>query len=600
MISTIRSDFLDRFEYLPELLKLYNTLKGDYLLPTMTEAGLRELIVYPARLADLQVDDGLVEAMVRDARGEPGALPLVESALAELWNEAQTHGSQRLSRAYYEQNNGVVGMLAKQADALIGSLGGRKQALDLLLALTRINEGGRHTRRRLLRADAVHEAGGGKQGEKVVQVLAGERKRQGSGQVGPLRLIVTDGETLTPSPSPGGRGEQEGGFVELVHEMLVRPSDRKDAQGRAIGYWPTLFNYVFDNRDRDYQRQQLQVDAQRWQERKRLGRWFGLAGWRDLRVFKHQRPRPESLEGRYLQRSRWVAWGQTAVLVGLLGVLAESAWWADQHKLPFSYALIKPLWTLGYAPPLPAMSEVIPPGKFTMGCVDGRDNAEELDKCENNSGATPAHEVTLTKSFQLGKYEVTFMEYDYYVWDQQRQGKQVDYPPDAGFGRFNKPVVNVSWEDASAYIGWLNDRTGGHYRLPTEAEWEYAARGGKDTAYPWGNAVGEGMTNCDDASCKDGYPNTAPVGSFPATAFGLHDMIGNVYEWCQDVYGEYPVESITDPLASPASSSASAFLRVLRGGSWDFDALIVHSAIRNLNKPGYRNLNSGFRLASGQ
>ena len=322
LISTIRSDFLDRFEYLPELLKLYNTLKGDYLLPTMTEAGLRELIVYPARLAGLQVDEGLVEAMVRDARGEPGALPLVESALAELWNEAQTHGSQRLSRAYYEQNNGVVGMLAQRADALIGSLGerGRKQALDLLLALTRINEGGRHTRRRLLRADAVHEAGGGKQGEKVVQVLAGERVRQGGGQVGPLRLIVTDGEDGVAS-------------VELVHEMLVRPSDRKDAQGRAIGYWPTLFNYVFDNRDRDYQRQQLQVDAQRWQERKRLGRWFGLAGWRDLRVFKHQRPRPESVEGRYLRRSRWVAWGQTALLVGLLGVLAESAWWADQNKL---------------------------------------------------------------------------------------------------------------------------------------------------------------------------------------------------------------------------------------------------------------------------
>jgi hypothetical protein len=204
LISTIRSDFLDRFEYLPELLKLYNTLKGDYLLPTMTEAGLRELIVYPARLAGLQVDEGLVEAMVRDARGEPGALPLVESALAELWNEAQTHGSQRLSRAYYEQNNGVVGMLAKQADALIGSLGerGRKQALNLLLALTRINEGGRHTRRRLLRADAVHEAGGGKQGEKVVQVLAGERVRQGGGQVGPLRLICNGLMNLDSQTSP--------------------------------------------------------------------------------------------------------------------------------------------------------------------------------------------------------------------------------------------------------------------------------------------------------------------------------------------------------------------------------------------------------------
>lgn len=580
LISTIRSDFLDRFEYLPELLKLYNTLKGDYLLPTMTEAGLRELIVYPARLAGLQVDEGLVEAMVRDARGEPGALPLVESALAELWNEAQTHGSQRLSRAYYEQNNGVVGMLAQRADALIGSLGerGRKQALDLLLALTRINEGGRHTRRRLLRADAVHEAGGGKQGEKVVQALAGERVRQGGGQVGPLRLIVTDGEDGVAS-------------VELVHEMLVRPSDRKDAQGRAIGYWPTLFNYVFDNRDRDYQRQQLQVDAQRWQERKRLGRWFGLAGWRDLRVFKHQRPRPESVEGRYLRRSRWVTWGQTALLAGFLSVLAESAWWADQHKLPFSYALLKPLWTLGYAPPLPAMSDVIPPGKFTMGCVDGRDNVNGVvDKC--GSAETPAHEVTLTKPFQLGKYEVTFMEYDYYVWDQQRKGKAVDYLPDQGWGRYRQPVVNVSWYNATAYIGWLNERTAKHYRLPTEAEWEYAARGGEDdTAYPWGKTLGEGNANCDDASCKDAYPNTAPVGSFPATAFGLYDMHGNVSEWCEDWHGDYAASSVSDP-----KGAASGTYRVLRGGSWGIYALNVRSAFRYNGTPDYRSNHIGFRL----
>ena len=155
----------------------------------------------------------------------------------------------------------------------------------------------------------------------------------------------------------------------------------------------------------------------------------------------------------------------------------------------------------------------------------------------------PAHEVTLTQPFQLGKYEVTFMEYDYYVWDQQRKGKVVDYPPDQGWGRYRQPVVNVSWDDATAYIGWLNERTGKSYRLPTEAEWEYAARGGKnDTAYPWGNVLGEGNANCNDVFCKDSYPNTAPVGSFPATPFGLHDMHGNVQEWVQDVYGEYPAD----------------------------------------------------------
>jgi formylglycine-generating enzyme required for sulfatase activity len=399
------------------------------------------------------------------------------------------------------------------------------------------------------------------------------------GQVGPLRLIVTDGEDGVAS-------------VELVHEMLVRPSDRKDEQGHAIGYWPTLFNYVFDHRDRDYQRQQLQVDAQRWQERKRLGRWFGLAGWRDLRVFRHQRPRPESVEGRYLRRSRWVVWGQSLLLAGLLGVLAESAWWADQHKLPFSYALIKPLWTLGYAPLLPAMSEVIPPGKFTMGCVDGRDNVGGLGKCEDDYGATPAHEVTLTQPFQLGKYEVTFMEYDYYVWNQQRKGKAVGYPSDAGFGRFSKPIINVSWEEATAYIGWLNEQTNKNYRLPTEAEWEYAARGGKDdTAYPWGKTLGKGNANCRDTSCKDAYPNTAPVGSFPPTAFGLYDMSGNVYEWCEDWYGEYADFSVSDPKGAVNSTD-----RVVRGGSWNEDAPYVSSAYRRYTKPSRRGHIFGFRL----
>lgn len=585
LISTIRSDFLDRFEYLPELLRLYNTHKSDYLLPTIAEAGLRELIVYPARLAGLQVDADLVEAIVHDARDEPGALPLVESALAELWNDAQARGSQWLSKAYYGQHNGVVGMLAKQADALIGSLGerGRKQALNLLLALTRINEGGRHTRRRLARVDAVHEAGGGAQGEQVVQVLAGERARQGGGAVGgPLRLIVTD-------------GEEGKGFVELVHEMLVRPSGRKDEQGRAIGYWPTLYDYVFANRDRDYQRQQLQVDAQRWRERSRLGHWFGLAGWRDLRVFGKLRPRPDSVEGRYLRRSRRMAWVQALLLMGFLGVFAESAWWASENNLPFGYVLIKPLWTVGLYQPQPEMVEIIAPGQevtFVMGCVDGRDNVE--GGCSDDE--KPAHKVTLNKSFQLGKCEVTFIQYDYYVWEQRRHGENVVYLADSSFGRFSKPVINVSWEEAVAYAEWLKERTGQPYRLPTEAEWEYAARAGMDTAYSWGSAIGEGNANCADSSCKDDYLSAAPVGSFLPNPFGLYDMHGNVYEWCQDAYGDYPAELLRNP--EPEGSSGSV-LRVLRGGSWFYPSRYLRSAYRHRSSPINRYDYFGFRVASG-
>ncbi len=194
LITTIRSDFLDRLADLPKLQALYNKLQSDYLLPIITEQGLRELISYPARLAGLQVDNGLVEAIVHDAKDEPGALPLVESALSQLWEEAQSSGSQQLSKPYYEQHHGVAGMLAEQADRLIDSLGdkGKKQALSLLLALTSINDGGRHTRRRLPRIEAELEAGGGRQGAKIVQTLAGERNANGGHQLtGLLRLIVT-------------------------------------------------------------------------------------------------------------------------------------------------------------------------------------------------------------------------------------------------------------------------------------------------------------------------------------------------------------------------------------------------------------------------
>ena len=190
------------------------------------------------------------------------------------------------------------------------------------------------------------------------------------------------------------------------------------------------------------------------------------------------------------------------------------------------------------------------------------------DRCESAGRyVAPAHEVTLTKPLQLGKYELTFMQYDYYVWDQQRHGKQVDYPPDAGFGRFSKPVINVSWDDATAYIGWLKERTGEPYRLPTEAEWEYAARAGTATVYSWGNAIGVGNTNCGD---KDVYSNTAPVGSFSASPFGVYDMEGNVSEWCQDVYGgEYPgSKDVYDESGSKATSFSGRADRVLRGGSW--------------------------------
>ena len=224
----------------------------------------------------------------------------------------------------------------------------------------------------------------------------------------------------------------------------------------------------------------------------------------------------------------------------------------------------------------------IPAGEFTMGCDSKRDDVEggchKLEK--------PPHQVTLD-AFQMGKYEVTFDQ-----WDACEKAKVCSHAEDQGWGRGNRPVINVSWDDITQkYIPWLNKETGKTYRLPTEAEWEYAARGGADTAYPWGNAIGKGNVNCDNVSCGDKFEYTAPVGSFAANGYGLSDMHGNVLEWCQDWYGDYSSSSVSNP-----KGAASGASRVLRGGSWSYDAQGVRSAYRFNYAPDFRNFDYGFRL----
>ena len=185
-----------------------------------------------------------------------------------------------------------------------------------------------------------------------------------------------------------------------------------------------------------------------------------------------------------------------------------------------------------------------------MGCLQGRDDVEGA-KCVNYDAA---HRVTLSKPFALGKYEVTFREYDYYVWNQQRRGMEVEYPPDASWGRSDHPVINVSWHDARAYTQWLSEKTGKDYRLPTEAEWEYAARAGTDMAYWWGKDFVKDKANC-------GGRRTTPRDRYPPNPWGLHDTAGNVWEWVEDWHAPYSADPVTDPLRSRVGES-----RVLRGG----------------------------------
>ena len=178
------------------------------------------------------------------------------------------------------------------------------------------------------------------------------------------------------------------------------------------------------------------------------------------------------------------------------------------------------------------------------------------------------------------------------VW---RTGAAVGYTPDdEGWGRGNRPVIKVSWDDVQGFIDWLNDKTGGSFRLPTEAEWEYAARAGNTTKYSWGNRIGSNRANCDNDECDDRWEYMAPVGSFSANAWGLHDMHGNVGEWVQDCYNDSYVGAPTD---GRAWTSGDCSQRVDRGGGWANAPWGLRSAYRGGGPRSNRYYIIGFRLA---
>jgi formylglycine-generating enzyme required for sulfatase activity/DNA anti-recombination protein RmuC len=223
---------------------------------------------------------------------------------------------------------------------------------------------------------------------------------------------------------------------------------------------------------------------------------------------------------------------------------------------------------------------VIPAGKFRMGDIQGGGESNEQ----------PVHEVSI-KSFAMGRYEVTFAEYDKFA---EATGRTK--PSDKGWGRGNRPVINVSWHDATAYAKWLTEQTGHQYRLPTEAEWEYAARAGTETKYWWGNDIGKNRAACDGCGAKWGWDAkrmTAPVGSFKPNPFGLYDTAGNVWEWtCSEYEGRYTGKE------QRCAKSAGRF--AVRGASWFIEAWRARSANRYRGTPTNRNGNYGVRLVRMQ
>ena len=237
--------------------------------------------------------------------------------------------------------------------------------------------------------------------------------------------------------------------------------------------------------------------------------------------------------------------------------------------------------------PMPEMV-VIPAGSFRMGCHTDCVNTYWTDLFGNLyiTWGKPVHEVGI-RSFEMSKYEVTFEEYD--AFTDATGHEQAD---DAGWGRGRRPVINVSWQDAVAYTRWLSSQTGENYRLPSEAEWEYVARAGSMTKYSWGNDIGHNRANCDGCGSQWDNKQTAPVGSFSANGWGLHDVHGNVSEWVQDCWNEDYKGAPTD---GSAWESGNCYGRVVRDGSWDAVPGGLRSASRAYTTGGRVNYR-GFRV----
>lgn len=224
----------------------------------------------------------------------------------------------------------------------------------------------------------------------------------------------------------------------------------------------------------------------------------------------------------------------------------------------------------------------IPAGRFLMGA---RGDEEDREDCEG-----PQHEVVFRRSFALSRTAVTFAQWDIFAAEQP----QAHRPADEGWGRGDRPVINVSWHDAQAYLRWLCSRTARACRLPSESEWEYAARAGTETPYYWGRAMTAGLCNCVDSGSPCSGERTAPVASFAANPHGLHDMHGNIWEWVEDGWNEFYLDAPSD--GSPWLSGRRD-ARVLRGGSWCDPPRLVRAAARNRNSADFRCNDYGFRVA---
>jgi formylglycine-generating enzyme required for sulfatase activity len=601
VVFTIRTDSYERLQTAKELAGIrQHTLS----LPAMPQGAYADVIKGPARRLEgsdraLKIEELLVDALLSDIEtgDAKDALPLLAFTLERLYREFGGDGDLKLSE--YEQLGRVKGSIEAAVERAL-------KAADDDPAIPK----DRATRLSLLR-------------RALIPWLAGIDPETGSPRRRIARLSEIPVETrplvallveqrLLATDVAKDTGEKT---IEPSHEALLRQ-------------WGLLRGWLAEDAGLLAVLDGVKWASRDWTANGQAGAWLMHSAERlkTAERLTHRADLAASLERtdhNYLAACRAAersARGRTRRVQGLIGVLivgmvAGLVGWFNQSRLmEGQYWLsnvrghgltaeaeraLQPgatFWECAkseknYSYYCPEMV-IVPGGEFSMGSTP-----EEIVALRQRfpsystrfDSERPRRKVTITRAFAVSKFAVTFDQ-----WDACVAHGGCTPAGDAGWGRGKRPVINVNLNDVQQFVAWFAKLIGQPYRLLSEAEWEYAARAGTATAYPWGEEIGKFNANCRDCGSQWDRQRTAPVGSFEANAFGLHDMHGNVWQWVEDKWHENYQGA---PLDGSVRLGGNASLGSLRGGSWNDDSWTLRSANRERNYATIRFFNVGFRLA---
>lgn len=551
VLATLRSDFLGSFQD-------HQAMRGlrvePFPVPQMQVDDFASVIEGPAKLAGLDLGPGLVQAMINDTK-TTDALPLLAFTLSELY-EGFGKDKRLTLGDYCDKLGRLDGCIARAAETVLNAkLLTEQEDSDLrtaFLLMIRVVDNEQYAKQPVQWNNLPVSA------HEVLERLV------------TARLLISS-------------GDENGRMLEVAHEALFRA-------------WPRLVEWLKDNSAFLVWQQRLNTFRKEWNASQRNKHRL-LSGWTLDEAEEWVKQKPELLssdERQFVEVSQSRRTKQRVikrigeVLVVCLFGVAILFWMLWQKGYNVDQA---GLWIKSWVVSIHVLPEVvnihvlpemvpIPGGTFQMGDV------EKL----RDSWRNPVHPVTI-KAFKLGKYEVTFKEYDRFAIDTGRR-----LPEDHGWGREHRPVINVSWDDAKAYAEWLSEKTGKHYRLPTESEWEYAARSG-DKQEVWAGTSKEAELGRYAVFQGNSGHRTAKVGSKEQNSFGLHDASGNVDEWIEDCAHDTYQQAPTDGSAWLEADGSNCEERVIRGGAWLTKPVSLRVSGRYWYLHDYWVYYIGFRLA---